>query len=123
MEGVPVSNNIKALNDIAQRLDELADDGPDELTVIAEELGQVADRLQNQIEQLDLRLAKSPRDDLPRYLREINSIVQREVSGAFRMRGLPDDMLAAEYYRYQMERDMSRSLPSVKSVLGGISGI
>jgi hypothetical protein len=62
-----VSNYAERLATIAQRLDELADDGPSELTDISEELGRIADSLPS----------SQVRDDTPRWLAEMRSLVER----------------------------------------------
>lgn len=43
VEGVRVNSITDRINAVAQRLDELADDGSSELTTLAEELGRIAD--------------------------------------------------------------------------------
>lgn len=75
VEGVPVSH-ISRLTEIAQRLDELSDEGPTELAALAEEMGAAVEGLEQEF----IRLTERPLQTgqiLPEYLREIQSIVER----------------------------------------------
>jgi hypothetical protein len=115
-------NEIKRLTDIAQRLDELSDEGPAELSTIAEDLGGILETLEKRIEGLNVQVQRqSQGKDIPRYLHEIYNIVQNEVRGAYRLQGFPEEIRLAEYYRMQAERDVHRPLPSVQKMLAGIN--
>jgi hypothetical protein len=72
------SPDITRLNKIAQQLDELADDGPSELSDIAEQLGAIADRLDTRVRRDEEALNRRT-DGMPKYLREIDSILQHHI--------------------------------------------
>lgn len=99
------SENLLRLTEIAQRLDELSDEGPDELSGLSEKIGVLVDRLSTQILRLEgTAKAASHGSDMPRWLREINNIVEREVR-ANRGRYLSPD----EYLREQSMYDHYRA--------------
>lgn len=58
------------LNDVAQRLDELADEGPSELTTLAEELGRIADEIPSV-------MPMNRKADTPEWLARIEQIVEQ----------------------------------------------
>ena len=103
-------NDQEWLSTIALRLDELADDGPAELADLAEDLGKIVDRWPT--------APPTKREDNPRWLAEIQHIVERAAQEIFYERyGNADGRYATfsipnpDYQR--MVRDvMAAGLPS-----------
>lgn len=120
--------SIKRLNEIAQTLDELSDEGPSELSALAEEMGVLLEALEGRLlraEDVAQHAQRGNGDRMPRYLREINSIVQNEIR---RTRGMhPDDprmyMDDREIAYYEHARIRNAVLPptSVFKAIGSIA--
>lgn len=68
-------NVTERINAVAQRLDELADEGSSELTTLAEELGRIADDWQQPVVAMDP--ATKPH---PEWLLQIESLVEQHAA-------------------------------------------
>jgi Ni/Co efflux regulator RcnB len=117
------SPDIAKINDLAQQLDELSDEGPAELSSIAEQLGAIAERLDAAHRQQQEMLSRRD-DNMPRYLREINSIVDREIHGSRGYRAPSNERefqrMVHEYERY---RAMIREITGAMSPFAKITGV
>ena len=73
--------NIERLLDVAKRLDEMADDGPSELTTLSDEIGKIAASLED-------RPRSGPPVPMPRWMQDIQYIVERNAEEiAYHTRG------------------------------------
>lgn len=89
------NTHIERLLDVAKRLDEMADDGPDELTTLSEEIGVIAAALED-------RPRPSRTEALPRWMQDIQNIVERNAEEiTYRSRGK---------HPYRSEQDMEAEM-------------
>jgi hypothetical protein len=91
---------------IAQRLDELAEDGPSELTALSEELGRIADTW------------PEPPKPRPRYLEEMEHLFRRAVEEEMFRREYPSRSNHAS--RIAMDLRYPPSLDPFKPVITGV---
>lgn len=104
-------SEIKRLTDIAQRLDELSDEGPDELSALSEEMGGLLDRLETQINNLSAAANRPIEQNMPEYLRRIQDVVEREIRGTRGM-NMPRNeremqRMYEDYLRYSVPRQQT----------------
>lgn len=68
-------SEINRMNILIQRLDELSDEGPSELAGIAEEMGEMVNRLDDRITALQNRRL-TPEERMPEYLAKIKQVME-----------------------------------------------
>jgi hypothetical protein len=102
-----MTNRPEQLMRIAQRLDELAEDGPSELTALSEEIGVIADAW-----------PVEKREKRPRWMEEMEHLFRRAVEEEMYRR----DPYANRTHAAQMVMDLrySPSLDPFKPVVTGV---